>query len=240
MRFGFRALAIAALGLLITVSAGCGAAATARTAPPAANGIQGFVKALRSDDPRPAYDMLAADVRQDVTFDEFALVWKQTKAERDDRARALEEGLKGNPDLGERSSVRYQDGKIVHLEREDGVWRLDSALVTRIHAGRPHDAVKIFAEGLAGRDFEHVMRILSARRRDGIRRQVDTFTDSLIRNLEGAIHFIGTDGAELRWEDGDTAYRIVLKKEGDEWRVDDVHIRTRPPEKKPSRTPAED
>lgn len=233
MRVGFRALAIAAMTMAL--STGCGAGASNRSTPPAGNGIRSFVTALRSDDPRPAYEMLAADVRADLSFDDFALMWKQTKAERDDRARALEEGLKGNPDLGERSAVRYQDGKIVHLEREDGAWRLESALVTRVHAGRPHDAVKIFAEGLAGRDFEHVMRVLSARRREGIRKQVDTFTDSLIRNMDGAVHFIGTDGAELRWDDGETSYRIVLTKEGDEWRVDDIHIRTTPPEKKTNR-----
>ena len=58
--------------------------------------------------------------------------------------------------------------------------------------------------------------------------QVDAFTDSLIRNLEAPIHFIGKRGAELRWEDGDKRYRVVLRKEGDEWRIDDVHITTMP------------
>lgn len=217
----------AIVAIALSLSA-CSAAPSRSSTPPAATGVRAFIDALRADDPERAYAMLSADARDEVTYDEFALMWKQSKAERDHQARALEEGLKGQPDLGEVSKIVYRDGKAVHLRREAGGWKLESALVTGIYAGRPHDAVKVFAEGLAGRDYERVMRVLTNRRREVVRKQVDAFTDSLIRNLEAPIHFIGKSGAELRWEDGDKRYRVVLRKEGDEWRIDDVHITTMP------------
>jgi hypothetical protein len=226
-----RAAAVA-ISMALFFAAGCGATQTGAATPPASSGIRQLVDALRADDPRKAYEMLASDVREGLTFDEFALMWKQSKAERAYQARALEEGLKGDPDLGERSRVTYQDGKTVQMVRESGSWKLESALVTGLYAGQPRDAINVFAEALAARDYERVMRILTNRRREAIRQQVDGFTDSLLRNIDGAIHFIGDDGAELRWEDGDKRYRVVLHKEGDEWRIDDIHIRSVPKVKK--------
>lgn len=217
-----------ALSLALAVSWACSAAPGRRATPPASSGVRDFITALRADDPKRAYGMLSDEAKKDVTYDEFALMWKQSKAERDHQARALEEGLKGQPSLGEVSKIVYLDGKAVHLRREADGWKLESALVTGIYAGRPHDAIKVFAEGLAGRDYDRVMRVLTNRRRDVVRKQVDAFTGSLLRNLDGPIHFIGKGSAEMRWEDGEKRYRVVLRKEGDEWRIDDIHITTMP------------
>ncbi len=176
--------------------------------------------------------MLAEETRRSVSFDDFALMWKQSAPERKFQAHALEEGLKGDPDLGERSRVVYADGKTVYLQREAGKWKLESALVSRYHSANPRDAIQIFAEGVSARDYEGVMRILTSRRRDGIRKQVDAFATSLLRHLDDEITLVGKKKAVLRWEDEDSRYRIVLRKEGDEWRVDDIHIRAAPPSKK--------
>lgn len=211
---------------------GCGSVAQKRTTPPAATAVRSLIAALRSDNPRPAYEMLAEETRRSVPFDDFALMWKQSAPERKFQAQALEEGLKGDPDLGERSRVVYADGKTVYLQREAGAWKLESALVSRYHSANPRDAIQIFAEGVAARDYEGVMRILSSRRRDGIRSQVDAFATSLLRHLDDEITLIGKEKAVLRWEDEESRYRIVLRKEGDEWRVDDIHIRAAPPTKK--------
>lgn len=220
-----------ALVLCLTFALGCGGSALSgrRATPPAANGVRELISALRADDPKRAYGMLSDDVRAKLSFDDFALMWNDSKAERAMQARALEEGLRGDPDLGERSRVVFRDGRSVGLTREQGVWRLESALMSGSHASRPHDAVRLLAEALSARDYERVLRVLTGRRRDAIRNQVDRFTGSLVDHIDGAIHFVGKDGAEMRWDDGDTRYRITLKKEGDEWRVDDIHITPAPP-----------
>jgi hypothetical protein len=221
----FGVLALAAL-------VGCGPAASGNGASePASSGLRRLIATLRGDDPRPAYDMLAADARKDISFDDFATRWKETGAERELQARALEEGLKGNPSLGERARVEYRDGKTVYLVREKRGWRLESALVTPFHAARPHDAVRVFAEALAGRDYEGVLRVLTGRRREAIRGQVDDFVTALLANLDGEINMLGKDSAELHFQGAGKRYRVVLIREGDEWRIDDIHVRAAPVDK---------
>ena len=39
---------------------------------------------------------------------------------------------------------------------------------------------------------------------------------------------VGPDRAELRWDENGIRYRIVLRKEDEEWRVDDIFIRPAP------------
>lgn len=226
----------AAAVVAIASMVGCGGSAKKNAAstvtPPAANGVEAFVQILRSDDPKPAYELLASDVRGKVSFEEFAVEWKSSTAERNHQADALEEGLKGDPNLGERAQLSYPDGRTVNLMREGGQWRMESALVSQGHAGRPHDAVRMFAEAMNARDFDGVMRVLTARRRDGIGDQVTAFTDSLLTHINDKIDLVGKDRAELRWDHDGMRYKIVLRKEGDEWRVDDIHIRPGPPEEK--------
>src|SRR5262245_44257972 len=48
-------------------------------ASPAANGVRAYVAALKSSDPRAAYDLMSASVRKKISYDEFALQWKQSE-----------------------------------------------------------------------------------------------------------------------------------------------------------------
>jgi hypothetical protein len=196
---------------------------------PAATSVRDLVSALRADDPRAAYGLLSADVRKQVSYDEFALQWKQSKAEREWQARALEESLRGDPDVGERALASFSDGKMVALEREGKAWRLESALVSHSRASRPRDAIRMFAEALSHNDLEGVLRTLTSRRRTGLAAQLEGFLDGLERRLDDKIEEIGTDRAELRWDENEVQYRIVLRKEDGEWRIDDIHIRPAEP-----------
>jgi hypothetical protein len=217
---------------LVAGIASCGGKAVRRqSASPAASGVRALIAALRSDDPGPAYQLLAAEVRRDTPYAEFAALWKQSGGERAQRAAALEDSLKGAPDLNETARVSYPDGRVVSLYRQAGEWRLESALLSRHHAGSPHEAVRLFADALAGRDYEAVVRVLTPRRRAGIVREVDDFTSSLIAHLDGEITFVGKRRAELRWEQGGKRYKVVLEQaDGDEWRIDDIDITAVPPE----------
>jgi hypothetical protein len=216
----------ALLVLLFAAAAGCGPRAAARASEPASHGVSAYLAALRSDDPRRAYSLLSDEVRKEMPYETFAALWKQQAAERAFQARALEEDLKGGADLGERAKVTLPDGKSLSLHRQSGTWRLDVPLLSRTHAATPHAAVEVFAEALVGRDYDSVMRILTARRREGIGKQVDSFVASLERQLGDPRHriaLVGKDRAELQWTDAGMVYKVVLRLEGDEWRVDDVH-----------------
>lgn len=220
-----------ALYLALALLAGCGGDAAKRTTPPAAEGVKAYVAVLRAGDAAQAYALLSGEVKAQLSYEDFALQWNESAREREHQARALEEGLKGSSDLGERARIVYPDGKTVHLVRESGVWRLESAVVSRVHAGRPRDAVAIFAEALSRRDYQAVLRVLTSRRREGIGEQVDSFVKSLLERLKSedvSIEAIGKDRAEMRWDDGKRRYKIILRKEGDQWRVDDIHLRPAP------------
>jgi hypothetical protein len=221
--------ALVLLALIGLALAGCGARPGAAKTPPAGRGVERLVAALRADDPRAAYDLLAADTRAQISFEEFALQWKQSAKERERQAAELEEGLQGNPNLGERAKLVYPDGKSVHLAREGGRWRLESAMVSQTRAGRPRDAVRIFAEALGARNVDNLLRILTARRREALEAQLETFAAGLQKRVDGKLDEIGSDRAELRWDESGMRYKVVLRKEGDEWRVDDIDIRPGPP-----------
>jgi hypothetical protein len=46
-------------------------------------------------------------------------------------------------------------------------------------------------------------------------------------SVNDRIDQFGNNRAELRWDENGIRYRIVLSKEGEEWRVDDIHIPAR-------------
>ena len=195
---------------------------------PAADGVRAYVRALRDNDPRQAYALLSAGARKEVSFEEFALAWKRSDKERAWQIRVLEDGLKGNPDVGERALISFSDGKLVQLEREGKTWRLESELVSRSRARQPRDAVRRFAEAIAARDITGVLGVLTQRRRDGLTRQVEGFVAGIGKRINDRIDQFGNDRAELRWDENGIRYRIVLRKEDDEWRVDDIYIRPAP------------
>jgi hypothetical protein len=213
---------------LVLVLAACGGPAGPSS--PAADGVRTYVNALKANDPHAAYGLLSSDARKTLSFDEFALAWKQSDKERQWQVKVLEESLKGNPDVGERALINYSDGKLVQLEREGRAWRLESELVSRSRAKRPRDAIRLFADAIAQKDINRVLGVLTQRRRDGLTKQVEGFVAGIGKRINGPIEELSTDRAELRWDENGIRYRIVLRKEDDEWRVDDIYIRPAPKE----------
>ena len=211
------------LALVLVACGGPGGPAT-----PAATGVRAYVAALKSDDARAAYNLLSSAVRKQVSYDEFALQWKQSKDERQWQAKMLEESLQGNPDVGERALISFSDGKIVQLERDGKTWRLESELVSRSRAKRPRDAIRLFADAVNARDVSGVLNVLTQRRREGLTKQVEGFVAGIGKRINDKIDEYGSDRAELRWDENGIRYRIVLRKEGDEWRIDDIYIRPTP------------
>ncbi|HEY1817651.1 MAG TPA: hypothetical protein VGG74_35165 [Kofleriaceae bacterium] len=222
--------------LLAVGLAACGGAGGPSS--PASTGVRAYVHALEANDPHAAYEMLSADTRRQISFDEFSLQWKQTAGERAWQAKVLEESLKGNPDVGEHALVSFSDGKLVELDREDQSWRLQSELIGRSRAKNPHDAVRLFADAVSARDVTGALDVLTQRRRDGLVKQVQGFITGLAKHQHDRLDPENDTHAELRWDENGIRYRIVLKKENDEWRIDDIYIRPAPKDEDPQK-PAE-
>jgi hypothetical protein len=212
--------------LVLAVLGACGGPAGPSS--PAADGVRQYVNALRSNDAHDAYDLLSADARKKLSYDEFALQWKQSAEERKWQVKVLEDSLKGNPDVGERALVSFSDGKLVQLQREGKTWRLESELVSRSRAKEPRDAIRLFADAIGSRDVGAALNVLTQRRRDGLAKQVEGFINGLGKRINDRLDRFGPDRAELRWDENGIRYRIVLRKEDDEWRIDDIYIRPSP------------
>ncbi len=215
------------------VLAACGAARGPST--PAADGVRAYLAALRSNDPHDAYALLTSDVKKRVSYDQFEIAWKQSQREREWQAQVLEQSLKGNPDVGERALISFSDGKLFQLEREGATWRLESELVSRSRAKEPRDAIRLFADAIAARDVGAALNVLTQRRRDGLTRQIEGFINGLGKRINDRLDRFGPDRAELRWDENGIRYRIVLRKEDDEWRIDDIYIRPAPKEDESSK-----
>jgi hypothetical protein len=211
---------------VVLVAWGCGGAVGPSS--PAADGVRAYVQALHNNDPHGAYALLSAEVRKAVSYDEFALQWKQGDKERAWQAKVLEDSLRGNPDVGERALISFSDGKLVQLEREGTTWRLENELVSRSRARQPRDAIRLFADAIHARDITAVLGVLTKRRREGLTREVEGFVAGIGKRINDRIDQFGADRAELRWDENGIRYRIVLRKEDDEWRVDDIYIRPTP------------
>ncbi|MEZ4400116.1 MAG: hypothetical protein R3B06_08865 [Kofleriaceae bacterium] len=217
---------VAALAGTALLAGGC--AGALRTRAPARTGTAEVIAVLAGDDPRAAYALLSTATRARVSFEEFRLQWEATAAERAWQVVRLREALAATPDAGERAAVTFPDGKTVELTRDQGRFRLQSPLVSRTRATRPREAVRLFAEAIHNRDLTALLGALTRRRRDGLTRQLDGFLAGLERKVDGTLDEIGTDRAELRWDEGGMRYRIIIRKEDDEWRIDDIHIQPAP------------
>lgn len=221
---------VASLAICVAVATGCGGGARrpAGSASSASAGVELVIAALRSDDPARAYALLSKDVRQQVDYEQFASRWKETAAERRERAAALQGELQAAPTLGERALVTLADGSTVYLVREGDDWRLESPLLAMLRADHPRETLQLFAQALTTHDYEALMRVVTERRRTAIGEMVEHLAASLTQHLQNGtetIELLDENRGELRWDDGDVHYKIVLHKEGGEWRVDDVHIR---------------
>src|SRR5687768_15015897 len=122
------------LPLTLILGALCACGGPAGPSAPAAAGVQAYIKALKANDPKEAYELLSSDARKKISYDEFALQWKQSDKERKSQVQDLETALKGNENVGERALISFSDGKLVQLEREGKTWRLESELVSRSRA----------------------------------------------------------------------------------------------------------
>lgn len=195
---------------------------------PARSTVDHYLAALRSNAPRAAYELLSSDVRRSVSFDVFSKQWQRTAAERAWQVQALEAGITGSPDARELARVIYPDGEIIYLQREGSAWRLATELVGRSHAKRPRDAIALFADAISRRDIDAALSVLTSRRRDAIARQVHGFMSELAKQVDSRLDHFGPDRAELRWDDSEFRYRVILRNEAGEWRIDDIYIRPAP------------
>jgi hypothetical protein len=208
-----------AVALLVAACAPRGASAPAGSPAQAAAGI---AAALRSDDPRAGWAILSGGVRDREHYDDFAARWRATRAEREQRARAIDKTLQEGDQVGARGALVLAEGPTTNLVRERDGWRLETPLIARIDAESPGDALRLFVRALEDRSIPGFLAVLTTGRREDVRRALDRFASGLRAHAGDALDVSG-DRATLSFHDGEHRYRVTLKRENGEWRIDDFN-----------------
>lgn len=214
-----RALVAAVAALLVAACALRGAGAPSSSAIEAARRI---AATLREEDPHAGWAILASGVRDRERYEDFAARWRATRAEREQRARAIESTLRDGDQVGARAELVLADGPKTNLVRERDGWRLETPLIARIDAESPSDALRLFARAIDDRSVSELLGVLTSSRRDDVRRALDRFSAGLRAHVGDALDVNG-DRATLSWHDGEHRYRVTLKRENGEWRIDDFN-----------------
>jgi hypothetical protein len=182
--------------------------------------VRAWHAALERNDPRAAYELLSPRVRKDLSYSTFERQWAETRDERAKQQSSMG-ASPGEADLSAAAEVALPDGKKTRLVREAKVWRLEQPLLTSSRASTPQEAMRLFATALEDRNFFAVMRLLTSTRKDGLGTFLDGFVNGLRSNVGREIT-INNDRAVIEWKEGAKTWKITLKKEDGEWRVDDV------------------
>jgi hypothetical protein len=210
------------VGAVLTLAlAAChGPGAGAAAADPA-DTVRAWRAAVEKNDAHAAYALLSPRVRKDLPYAAFERQWQATREERAHQAAAMSATPIDSEGVTAAADVSLADGKKTRLVREKSFWRLEQPLLTSSRASTPQEAMRLFATALEDRNFFAVMRLLTSTRKDGMATFLDGFVNGLRSNVGREIT-INNDRAVIEWKEGAKTWKITLKKEDGEWRVDDV------------------
>jgi hypothetical protein len=213
-------LALGALVAWLAVGlAGCGPPATGGAVTDPSGTVKRWRAASDGDDPKAAYALLSPALQKKITYPEFERRWKENQKERARQSSALAAGE--GDDSTAQAEVVLGDGKKTVLVRESKFWRFESPLITSTRASTPNDALKLFATALDDRNFYAAMKLLTSTRKEGINGFLDQFVTGLRGQIGKEITITG-DNAVIEWKEGSRTFRVRLKKEDGEWRIDDI------------------
>src|SRR5262249_46135122 len=136
---------------------------------------------------------------------------------------ALSASLTENARKSEQGKLVLADGKTTQLIREGDDWRLEAPLLSSARAATPQEALRLIASAIEARNFEGVMRLVTSRPREVMRKWVDACASGVKAHLGESIE-VTNDRATLIWNDGRKRWRVILRKEEGEWRVDDFDL----------------
>jgi hypothetical protein len=207
--------------LIVGAATGCKASGPGTAVADPADTVRAWRNAVEKNDPKAAYALLAPRVREELSYSEFERQWKATAEERARQASAIAGAPGDAVEVGATAEVALADGKKTRLVREKKLWRLEQPLLTSSRASTPQEAMRLFASALEDRNFFAVMRLVTSTRKDGLTTFLDGFVGGLRSNVGREIT-INNDRAVIEWKEGAKTWKVTLKKEEGEWRVDDV------------------
>jgi limonene-1,2-epoxide hydrolase len=183
--------------------------------PSPAGTVERFTRAVKEDDPRAAYRLLDAEVREVVGRERFDALWKENRPELLDLADELER-IAEQPVARARQPLAGDQTVVLVLEQ--GRWLLEGDVLDALALRTPLDTVAAFRLALQRRDLDSLLRVLSRSHRvaweAAFEAAMEQTGDPL--DLEVEIH---DDRATIRTTGGGA---IHLVREGGRLKIADV------------------
>ncbi|MCA9601895.1 MAG: hypothetical protein R3A78_07350 [Polyangiales bacterium] len=189
----------------------CGGAETRGAATPE-EAVERMASALRRGDAATT-EALTDPRGRTLTPEERADVAKRFVTEHRALAKELEDAARGP--IVRTARVPLANGEFVTLHLENGEWRVDGAVLDPPVLSSPEEAALAMKRALASRDLDTVVRVLAEGPRDALRSDLASLDAAL---ADPSLFEVSTSGDSATIVLPDQR-RILLVKEGPEWRV---------------------
>jgi hypothetical protein len=160
------------------------------------------VAAMRANDPKRAYALLAPEVQARVPYDEFALRWRTDRAEREAATKAA--GSAKTPKVALLAGTSVHDrGVVLRWSEIGGKWVVVDGLPGRPSTATPAAAVRAFVTAVRTADLASIRAVLG----DELGRAIAEDWEARVQAIEAALDRPGAlelsadlRRAELRYE----------------------------------------
>jgi hypothetical protein len=205
-------LALVAGALIAVGAAGCGSSADGhhpRTA------LDRYVRAIRANNPRAAYELLSKKVKSRISFQAFARKWRKSYPELKLQADAIANKRAEEKAYEIRARLDVGSQRKVTLAYQKDRWKILGGVGSGFASNSPREAVLALVHALENRNFTAFLKLLSKPKREKFLRELNLRLDKLKANLDREFEITG-NRARLQY---DPQYWIMLVKEDGVWRI---------------------
>jgi hypothetical protein len=211
------------LSPVVLLAAGCAHVAARGSSPTGT--LRAFRQAIDRQDDAALYELLPEESRRRESLAQFRARLSSERSELRSVAREVDAALaaRREPTI---SLPSRAGGAVTVVDSPEG-WRLGRSLVGPSPAPRPLDAARALHQAISRSSLDGLLAALSSRARGAIQSELAMLRDALADPSTLELRPAGTTptGAEtmtLRLPDGRA---LVLVREGNDWRVDDLQER---------------
>ena len=200
---------------LVAFATACAGASQGPRSPETA--LARWQTAIAADAPADAYALLSSGVRRGLPYEQFHTRWQSSHEERQVQAR----DLGGAEPVVQHAHLLLPGTDVVDLVRNGGGWRLSRALVSSRSPRTPEDAVRELARRLERDGLGSWAELATDCVREAQQARLERLVVGLSAHASETVTLSETR-AVLAWRDDQDRFRVKLRRQGSDWRIEDV------------------
>jgi hypothetical protein len=174
-----------------------------------------YVRAVRANDPRGAYEQLSKEVQSQVSVEEFTRRWRESHADLTQQAASIEKARTKPSAYALRATIVVGKQRTISLALQGDRWRIQGGVGSGLDSASPKEAVQALVRALESRSFSAFLKLLSKPRQEQFVKEMSLRLEKLKANLDRDIEVLG-NRARLQY---DPRYWIQLVKEKGVWKI---------------------